>query len=194
MATVADKLEALRLAYEAKGQRVSGSLLEGLSPEELRKRTGWFPYDLTAEIYQLYEWRNGQAHDPWDEEFPFWFRDMGFTSAERAEEEYCRIMDSYGAEGDPEMIGLDLSYCFPFASFNGGWYVLACGPQSLRPDLKAPVISVFQGIDAFFNSVPAMLDTCIEWVSHPEYESGASDLGAELEMEIWKKNNPGLFS
>jgi len=73
-------LEALRQAFEAKGQHVSAGLLAAVAEEDLRRRCAWFPASLPDEIFGLYAWRGGQAHDTWDEPFPFAFRDCGFSS------------------------------------------------------------------------------------------------------------------
>jgi hypothetical protein len=182
-------LETLRLAFEAKAHHVTESLLPAVEEHELRKRCAWFPAPLPVEITALYSWHEGQPLGPWDTKYPFWFRDYGFSSLATAEHSYERIMDSYGA--DPPHREL-LRGAFPFAEFNGGWLVLPTAPGGFG-GLERPVISVHQGINVFFYSINAMIDTSIDWVSHPSW----NDEGlypASLELEIWRKHNPGIFA
>ena len=184
------QLDALQAAFETKGHQVSASLLPALQEPELRARCSWFPEPLPEELLALYAWRGGQAKDAWDEPFPFWFRDCAFVSPERAAQEYASMMASYGQFADVK--GL-LASCFPFAAFNGGWLVLPCKRQTLDKRLERPVISVFQGIDVHFHSLQLMVDTCVDWVSHPQYDTQDAALPEPLEMEIWRRHNPGIF-
>jgi hypothetical protein len=183
------RLELLRLAFEAKGHHVSPSLLPAVQELELRERCSWFPTELPEELVALYAWRGGQANDAWDEEFPFCFRDCAFSGLGNAEQEYKSMMQSSGSNPEDHYL---LKYSFPFAAFNGGWLVLPCKEQSLDRRFKRPVISVFQGIDVWFYSMELMIETCIEWVSHPKY-AGNDHLQGDEEMEIWKRHNPGIF-
>lgn len=99
------------------------------------------------------------------------------------------MMETYGANpADHDL----LKNSFPFAAFNGGWLVLPCKEQKLDSRLTRPVISVMQGIDVWFYSIQLMIETCIEWVSHPAYgHSGNSSLPENEELAIWRKHNPG---
>lgn len=182
-------LDALVDAYESKGLRVGDSLLPPLSKAELERRCRWFPGKLPQEIVSLYAWRGGQANEAWDEDFPFWFRDNSFCSIDRAEREYKSMMKFYGIYPEDHEL---LKFSFPFASFNGGWYVLPTSGQPYSPNLSAPIVSVLQGIDIYFFSMEQMVRTCIDWVSHEKYKEGHS-MPEDIEMEIWAKHNPGIF-
>lgn len=182
-------LDALLAAYESKGMSVSDSLLSPLHEEELKHQCSWFPGYLPPQIISLYAWRGGQVKDAWETEFPFWFRDMSFCSIERAEQEYISMMQSYGSLPDDHEM---LKYSFPFASFNGGWYVIPTRGQPFSSALKAPVICVLQGIDIYYFSIEAMVSTCIDWVKHDKYGLD-STLPPDVEMNIWRKHNPGIF-
>ncbi|MEP5763300.1 MAG: hypothetical protein ABJ308_01835 [Halieaceae bacterium] len=182
-------LDRLLKAYESKGMEVENSLLPPYGENRLRKSCSWFPGELTLELVSLYGWRGGQEKDAWESEHPFWFRDMSFSSIERAKAEYHSMMESYGTNPEDHEL---LKYSFPFASFNGGWYVLPTRGHPFTSSLSSPVISVFQGIDLYFYSIETMVNTCIEWVSHPEYEEGQPP--REIELEIWEKHNPGIFN
>jgi hypothetical protein len=184
------RLDALLAAYEAKGHPMKATLKPGLSEKEFCKRTQWFPGTIPPELFEMYSWHNGQRNEPWSETHPFWFRDMAFSSVELAESEYKSMMESYGIDSTLERDGVELSTCFPFAAFNGGWYVLPTEKQTLIPKLKLPVVCVFQGIEVYFLSIEKMLDTCIQWVNQPNYRLFGE---TEVEFEIWRNNNPGIF-
>lgn len=99
-------------------------------------------------------------------------------------------MDSYGSyEQDHQM----LKHAFPIASFNGGWYVIPTRDHNLPSILKKPIISVHEGIDIYFYSIEKMVDTCVEWVEHNKYASHGL-YPESIELEIWRKHNPGIFS
>ena len=184
-----EKLERLTAAFEAKGIHVSKSLLPPLPENEVRARCHWFPRELSEEIIALYGWSGGQEKDAWEEEYPFWFRDNSFSSLTRAETEYRSMMESYGSNpADHDL----LKYCFPFASFNGSWFVLPTKGHPLDNRLPKPVISVLEGVDIYFYSIESMIDTCIEWVGHPSYAEDYTLLHS-IELEIWRKYNPGIF-
>ena len=182
-------LDELLEAYESKGMRVSETLLPPHSESELRERCQWFPGELSPEIISLYTWRGGQASDAWVTEFPFWFRDNSFSNLEYAEQSYKSIMATYGLfPQDREL----LKYSFPFAEFNGGWYILPTRGLAPGTQLKAPVISVLEGVVIYYYSIEAMVQTCIDWVNHELY-SAESSLPDTVEIEIWRKHNPGIF-
>jgi len=186
-------LEELRLAFEAKGYRVSSELKPPLNETELRQKCSWFPGQLSSELFSLYGWRGGQQLRAFNEFAPFWFRDMIFSTPEVAEDEYKSMMETYGKYSTPEDSGINLSTSFPFASFNGGWYVFPCGGQALDPVHPRAIVCVFQGIGAYFHSMESMIRTCIDWVSHPLYQ-GKPVEWENVEMELWQKHNPGVFS
>lgn len=183
-------LNNLLAAYEAKGMKVTNSLLPALSEKQIREECSWFPEELPEEIISLYSWRGGQEEDAGVSESPFLFRDNGFCSLERAQQEYKSMMASYGTNPDDHKM---LKYSFPIASFNGGWYVMPMKSHSFNPSLKRPVISVMEGIDVYFYTIESMVATCVDWVNHPKYDDDYS-LPNDLEMKIWQKHNPGIFN
>jgi hypothetical protein len=185
--------DALVAAYRTKGQDPSEELLPGLSDEEIVSQTAWFPGPIPQLLRELYRWRNGQANDAWNTEHVLWFRDMQFASLERARFEYQSMMQSYGVGNSRESEGIELRTSFPFASFNGGWYVLPCEGQDLDARHSLPVISVFQGIGVFFFSLEKMLQTCIEWVMASSCGGDGLELSEQAEMVIWQRHNPGVF-
>lgn len=185
-------LELLRRAYEAKGAKVSDALLPPLNEGQLRAECSWFPSVLPPQLVTLYGWHNGQRRGGWEEPHPFWFRDCVFSSIDTAKAEYSSMMSTYGR---PEYVTpqIDLRTCFPFAAFNGGWYVLPCHGQHLDERFPFPIISVFQGVSIFYYSMEAMVETCADWVSQPYYPDQSKE-SAEKNLAIWRKHNPGIFS
>lgn len=185
-----ESLERLRSAYENKGMHVSEHLLPPLSEEKIRHSCSWFPVALPPEIIALYTWHNGQAKGAWDEKHPFWFRDCSFINLDLVKQEHLSMTRTYGRIS---WAGIDLATCFPFAAFNGGWYIFPCKGQSLDDRFRYPVISVFQGIEIYYYSLDAMLETCIDWVNQPDFGSSYSREKDANELAIWKKHNPGIF-
>jgi hypothetical protein len=183
------KLELLRLAYEAKGLKVTADLLLPLPADEVRALCQWFPAKLPDELLGLYSWHNGQRRNDSPGHAPFDFRDCAFVSVQDAEREYETMMRTYGANPPGATL---LRNAFPFAAFENGWMVMPCQQQSLDPRFERPIISVFQGIEIFFYSVESMVDTCIDWVRDRKYDKG--HLPQEEEMRIWRRNNPGIFA
>lgn len=209
--TIAQKLDLLAAAFEAKDMAVGGGLKPGLSKDELARRTSWFPARLPDELVEMYQWRNGQHVNrvPWFspykdnefEELTYWdepdasieedsfcFRDQDFLSVEMAREVYLELMEYY----DPESAEIDLTQCFPFAAFQACYSVLSCGPDPVYPPHERPVIEVYHSVDVVYFSVESMLETCLAWVCHPVYTRGAY-FPREIEAEIWNRHNPGLF-
>jgi len=182
-------LEALRLAYEAKGLNVTETLQPGLSADALRERcSGWFPAPLPEELLALYAWRGGQTETKDAKDFAFSFRDCAFSTPDDAKAEYISIMNSYGAHPrDTEL----LRNCFPFAAFNGGWLVMPCAGQSLQPALKRPIISILQGVDVHYHSIERTVTTATDWVRHPKHDGHG--LPTDIELDIWQRHNPGIF-
>ncbi len=186
-------LEELRSSFEAIGQSVSVDLQPPINWNELSQRCSWFPGTLPEEIRALYGWRGGQKLRPSNSFSPFWFRDMIFATPEVAHDEYESMMQTYGKYSEPGTSGVDLRTCFPFAAFNGGWYVFPCAGQAIDPVHPRSIFCVFQGIGAYFHTLESMLKACIDWVKHPEYQSKGR-IWEEVEMEIWQLHNPGVFS
>jgi len=181
-------LESLRLAFERKAHHVSASLLPPLPESSLRASCRWFPEELPPELVSLYSWRGGQANGAWDEEFPFLFRDCGFSSPEVAAESYKSMMETYGSfPGDHDL----LKRSFPFAEFNGGWLVMPVLEFGFR-GFHRPVVSVHQDVAVWFHTITSVVKTCVEWVSDPGREQ--EGLQEADEMRIWKKHNPGIFA
>ena len=185
-------LEQLRLAFESRSLNVSDTLLPPRSENEILMGSEWFPGEMVPELISLYSWRGGQEPGPWDltdGNDPFWFRDCAFSSLAIAEEEYQSMMASYGQIREYRDV---LRTCFPFAAFNGGWLVIPTKAHNFDAGLARPVVSVMEGIDVFFYSIETMVQTCVGWVTHPDY-SEDEGLPSDVELEIWRKYNPGIF-
>ncbi len=180
-------LDDLLKAYESKGTHIADTLLPPVAEEEIKEQCSWFPTELPQEIIALYSWRAGQKDDAQD---PFAFRDNTFHTLIAAKYEYESMMESYGV--NPEDHDL-LKYSFPFASYDGSFYVLPAKEYSFNVSHEKPIISVFQGVDIFFYSIESMVSACIDWVSNSKYDNGYLSLSEKNEMEIWNKYNPGVF-
>lgn len=185
-------LDELRSAFISRGCDVDRYLQPGLSREEIVAQTSQLAFTLPEDLIDLYTWRNGQSSDAEWESEAFRFRDNSFISLERALVEYEEFRQFYGPINSIEEDGFDLDLSFPFATLDGAWYVLVCGPHKLKSPHPHPVISIFEGIELSYHSLESMLNACIAWVSDPHWTKD-SGLDPELEINIWKRHNPGIF-
>jgi hypothetical protein len=185
-------LDTLRAAYLAKNCPVDDYLQPGLTPEQIVSKTRQLGLTLPADLVQLYTWRNGQTDEAEDASDAFVFRDNIFINLERAIAEYAEVLEYNSDSNTLEDDGVLLKNCFPFAAFQGSWYLVVCGPHRLKTQSRHPVICVYEGMDLFFHSIDSMVKTCTEWVNHPSW-APASSLDYNLELGIWKKHNPGVF-
>ncbi|MDX2219096.1 MAG: hypothetical protein SF172_08745 [Burkholderiales bacterium] len=186
---IAERADRLVAAFEAKGLEVSANLRPGLSREDIIKATAAVGLTVPPEVIELYQWRDGHVDE--FAEACIQFRDNTFLSLERALEEY-EWLTELSSDDDADDFGVDLRTCLPIAAFDGALYVVACGQHGFGADKPHPVISSFEGVELYFHSVSAMLDTSIDWVSHPAWPD-FGDAAEDVEMDIWKRHNPGIF-
>jgi hypothetical protein len=189
-------LEELRTAFIQKGADVDRFLRSGLFHEEVVERAAALPFELPEEIVELYGWHDGQQDDAEFEPGSFVFRDNTFISLDRAVGEYGTMLRAYREPMAGIDVGFDLEGSFPFATYEGSYHVIVCGPHRLDSPSPRPIVNVYQGIDLFFHSFESMLRTCIDWVRHPQWSTEKGGLGAEddIEREIWLRHNPGVFA
>jgi hypothetical protein len=194
MPSITDLCNRLADAYELQGLPVRENLRPGVSREVVLKALAPLRVPVPEELLELYAWRNGHIleFDPEQHRY-LSFRDGIFISVERIVEEYLKIQKSYGVNSTLEMDRVDLRAVIPVSSFEGAWDVVACGTHLHGSNLKYPVVHVHQGISMYFHSVESMLQTCLDWVSSPYWEN-LSTLPEKVEMEIWRRHNPGVFT
>lgn len=187
------KLDTLLQAYESKGILVNQQLSPAMTEQDLKAQCGWFPETLPIEIIALYTWRGGQDTQ-WVTQ-PFWFRDTIFCDLKIAKENYQRIVVPYAEDGeeDPDLGWEYLRQAFPFSSFDGAVYVIPSQNYVADERLARPIISVHEGVQAVFESLETMLDTCIEWVENGTYNEEDEFLEINNEREIWVKHNSTFF-
>lgn len=173
---------------EARGYPIGKYLNPRLTRSQIAKQSRELPFTPPPEIFQLYEW-----HDGVNEACRIsLFRDNQFLSLEQALEEYETLCTYY--VGERIDYGVDLSKCFPFASFEGSVYVLPAVSQTLKPEHERPVISVFEGVDVYFRDLPTMIETCIAWYVEGVYQVDDYSVDQKRELEIWQRLNPGIFN
>ena len=193
MQSITDKLNILIDALRSRGIRKVDNLSPGLTRSEIEDKTVHLPFQLPEEIYELYQWRNGLRTDIPDNESPFIFRDQYLLSLDETLTKYEELVKCFSYESyEDEMrdYGVDLKFCFPFAGFEGSLYLIACGRQYMTDKSQHPIIQAFEDISLYFYTFSSMLDTCIEWVQHPDY----TKYYTLNESEAWEKHNPGIFN
>lgn len=202
MTIITQKLNYLCQRIEDQGYPLNDDLNPGLDRWDILALTKFFPGDLPEELIELYQWRNGQIHGEWQESADYGlslFRDNYFIPLYLAEEYYQTIQQYYIHDKSQAFLRL----VFPFAAFEGSTWVICCGEQPLKPELKHPIVSVFEGIEVFFFDLSSMLDTIVAWYQEGAYRikqkrSGTYtpllDMDVNLERQIWERINPGVFS
>lgn len=178
--TLAERLEVLAGAYAARGYDVRPNLLPGATVAELDAVESALGVVLPASYRQLYEWSAGVVDSSGT--LPcLRFRDEALLPLARVVEERELLLENYGWFED-----VDGRSVAPLAFYQGSILVVACGPQRMTSAVPHPVISYFQGIDVYYDSIEAMVETTIAWVSHPDWRPYEA---APNEMETWRRCN-----
>lgn len=183
-------LESLRQGFDDRGKTVTPHLRPGLDEAAVRQRCSWFPAPLPAEVVALYGWHDGQAPDAERGDDAFLFRDCAFISLDRVRDVHRTMTGAYG--GAASILGVSLATCFPIAESEGATLVVPCDAPPAGDAQLRPVVSVFEGIQVFFYSVERMVETCVDWVRHPDFDP-RTGLAQSAELEIWRRHNPGIF-
>lgn len=177
---LAARLDVLADAYAAHGYDVRPNLLPGATSAELDEVESALGVVLPASYRELYGWSAGTIDDSGTTPC-LRFRDEALLPLTRVIEERARLLQTYGWFED-----VDGRTVAPFGFFQGSVLVVACGPQRLTSAVPHPVIAYFQGIDVYYDSIEAMVETCIAWVSQVRW---APYDAAPNEMEIWRRGN-----
>ncbi len=198
MTIITQKLQTI----ESQGYPLNDDLNPGLDRSEILTLTKFFPKEISEEIIELYQWRNEQIHGEWHESFDYGFslfRDNYFIPLNLVEA-YYQTIQKYYIHSDYDKY---LHQVFLFATFEGSTWVICCGEQPLKPELKQPIVSVFEGTEVYFFDIALMLDTIVALYQEGAYtikpdRSGnytpMLDVDSNLEKHIWEKLNPGIFN
>ena len=142
-------------------------------------------------VRTLWSWRNGHVDYVLGNSLTF--RDQRFLSIAELPDALESVKMSEEAEllNEPQLPGSDvvpprISTYVPIAATEGPGLIVACGPQTYDETNDHPVVGG-DGDGVVYNSVEAMIDTCIEWVEQPDFDPFG---GTPNEAEIWKKHNP----
>lgn len=180
---LAARLDVLVDAYVAHGYDVRPSLLPGATAAELDEVESALGVELPAAYRELYEWSAG-AIDSFGTAPCMRFRDESLLPLGRVVEERELLLQTYGWFED-----VDGWTVAPFAWFQGSTLVVACAPQRLTSSVPHPVISYFHDIDVHYDSIEAMVETSIAWVSQDGWAAGQP---TPDEAEIWRRHNSAV--
>lgn len=178
--TLAERLEVLADAYAAHGYDVRPNLLPGATAAELDAVESALGVVLPASYRALYGWSAGVV-DSSGTTPCLRFRDEALLPLARVVAERELLLDTYGWFED-----VDGRTVAPLAFYQGSILVVACRPQQMTSSVPHPVISFFQGIDVYYDSIEAMVETTISWVAQPGWRPYEA---APNEMEIWRRRN-----
>ncbi len=173
---LAPLLDALCVAYQSKGIEVSESLQPALTEAEIRQHIEGAKLQASSDILELYGWRNGSVEGS---TLPLGFVGKAFVPLDRAMTERHLMLTALGRDGED---GLE-SMLFPFAVGDGGWYAVEAGNDN------SPVYLVVEVAELHFESVEAMVKTCVEWIAEPDWSLTERPARAQA---IWYKHNPSV--
>lgn len=176
---LAARLDVLADAFAHHGYDVRSNLHRGATPDELDELEASLGVILPAAYRDLYTWSAGTV----DEQGPMprlRFRDEGLLSLSRVVEERDALVETYDWFDD-----VDLRTLAPLGTYEGSTLAVACGPQGLTTLAEHPVISFFQGIDVYYDSIESMVETAVAWVSQPDWDRYETP----NEIEIWRRHN-----
>jgi len=193
MSIITEKLDILIQLIERQGFPIRSQLEPGLSRSEIERKTKELSFQLPEELYELYQWHNGQGEETYFN-VPL-FRDTFFISLEQAIEEYEVVQDFHDGEEEDFLMT-----SFPFSSFEGEWYILLSDSHPFQPQLERPVISIFEGIDVMYLNISTMLETLSRCFSEGAYQitfdqenMPISEVNHGLERTILKALNPRIY-
>lgn len=170
----ASLLDDLCVAYQGKGMNVGSSLQPPLSADQARQHLEAAKLPANPGIVALYGWHNGSTEESGA---PLTFVGKVFVSLDRALTERHLMLTSLGRDGED---GVE-SMLFPFALGDGAWYAVEIDNDA------SPVYTVGEVAEIHFESLEAMLKTCVEWVLEPDWALNQPPARAQ---EIWYKHNP----
>ena len=173
----AAKLDRLLAAHHALG--MEPDLRRGATEDEIDAVEALLSRKLPEAVRTLWSWHDGclmkagAAPKPWA---PLTFRDNWLIGTHEVEPNFELVkpyFDGY-LGGSTFLAELSEVGWVPIAANNGDTYVVSCGPLKDCPGLDHPVIQLFEGLALAFNSVESMIDTCIEYLEHPEYQTNGA--------------------
>ncbi|MEA5508929.1 SMI1/KNR4 family protein [Crocosphaera sp. UHCC 0190] len=130
-----EALERIRYWLEQNLPESAAALEPGLSISEIEALLSAFPFQLPAEIYTLYQWRNGSSSQDYNF-FPFhWFLPLDVALSFIEEEKQIQAQLTNHSEAS-------WNDCwFPFSRFQGDYYIIK-GSENCQA--FSPVYLVFQ--------------------------------------------------
>jgi len=176
-----EALERLVDIFENRGVPMRQHLRPGLSRADVQ--TALSPLGLTPpeELYQLYEWHDGidvvNAPD-------MLFAEQQFIPLSEAIQEYADLLKYYGEVPT----SIDLSQCFPIASFEGDYSTIYCD-TTLVEGLQCPIIGIYHGIAVIYENIERMAQTVAEWLISGIYDNDDAPVDDDRRYAIRERLN-----
>lgn len=168
MSVLTDNLEYILDWLKRNKPAFAFSLQPGLSPTEIQERVEDLPFSLPAEVYELYQWRNGVGYG--DEDFAGFFPGYVFLSLEKALDEHSRLLEE--AEEIAENLWIDPAEVWkenwvPIFSDEEDYLGIECLPEETT-ELPIFYMSMSGECEKRYNSLKDMMLTISEC-----YKTGA---------------------
>lgn len=187
MSVLTDALNRIMTWLQQNSPTSASGFLPGLSPEAIEKKLGELPFRLPQELYELYQWRNG------DDRCSSVFVYHWLLSLDTAIQYSQDINDSFWLEvrekdGDP-------LYLFPMFDFDGEYFAV---PGSDSPTDTASIFHIGcddGGVSLAFTSLTNMMlaiAECYETGVYSVTPDGRLEVSDEAKFgEIRCRHNPG---
>lgn len=177
-------LELLVDILEMRGVSIRSRLRPGISATTLLARFETLGLVLPPDLSALYAWHDGVEDEHYQLSLGL-FGEYQFLTLEQALQEYTS-MATYYSSGS---LFIDLSKCFPFASFQGDYCTMYCS-QTPVSTLVYPIINIYDSITILFESLNQMTETALAWIQEGVYDANPVD--EYLRSSIRKRINPYL--
>lgn len=180
--TIARDLDKLVTTLQAKGVLIRPYLQPGLSRSSIQSALSSIKINPTDDLYQLYEWHNGVdlLNTP-----VLLFGEHQFLPLSDAIQEHYELITYYSQV--PSLI--NVSQCFPVASFQGSTWNVYCDSNSID-GLLCPIVEIYHGISIVFENIKLMAQTVNEWFLAGVYDSDPAN--DNLRFAIRRRMNPRI--
>lgn len=180
--TLKNSGESLINTLEGKAVSIRPHLLPGIPRTSVQAALNSLGLVPPNELYELYEWHNGVdiVNAPC-----LLFGEHQFLTLADAIREHQELTHYYGQITS----SLNIDQCFPIAGFEGSMLAVYCEPVPVQ-GLQNPVIEIYHGISAAFESIDTMMKTVEEWFSSGIYDTEPVD--DDRRFAIRQRFNPRL--
>lgn len=180
-------LDEMKDIRASRGFQFGAELLPGCSGTEVRKffQSAGLPEPVPDELVELYAWSCGSLRPA------HMFRHFRLTPLIEVQRSILRVRELYASQTEFADAPAPLCDLLPFADHESGWLSVALR-LSKSGSTGRPVIEIGEGIDVVFDSLNALIRTCLEWYRFGFHDAIGVWLDRDTELRIWSSFNKSL--